>query len=106
LGVERRSVVSPTFVLIQEYAGKRMIYHIDAYRLKDIDEFLALGPEEYFESDGLVLIEWADRVFEGLPEDFLRIEIAVAGENRRRFEFSATCPKFASSIERLAKRLG
>jgi tRNA threonylcarbamoyladenosine biosynthesis protein TsaE len=104
LGVERRSVVSPTFVLVQEYAGRRMIYHLDAYRLKDIDEFLALGPEEYFDSDGLVLIEWADRVAEGLPEDFLQIEISVVGENRRRFELSTTSPKFQSSIEELAKR--
>ena len=62
LGVNRRDVVSPTFVLIQEYRGRRMIYHIDAYRLRDDDEFQQLGPDEYFESDGLVLIEWADRV--------------------------------------------
>ena len=62
LGVNRRDVVSPTFVLIQEYHGRRMIYHIDAYRLRDDDEFQQLGPDEYFESDGLVLIEWADRV--------------------------------------------
>ncbi len=61
-GVDRRNVLSPTFVLIQEYHGRRTVYHIDAYRLRDADEFLALGPEEYFEGDGLVLVEWADRV--------------------------------------------
>ncbi|MEN6556898.1 MAG: tRNA (adenosine(37)-N6)-threonylcarbamoyltransferase complex ATPase subunit type 1 TsaE, partial [Thermoguttaceae bacterium] len=48
-GVERRQVLSPTFVLIQEYHGRRSLYHIDAYRLRDADEFLALGPEEYFD---------------------------------------------------------
>ena len=48
-GVDRRDVLSPTFVLIQEYHGRRSIYHIDAYRLRDEDEFLALGPEEYFD---------------------------------------------------------
>ena len=103
LGVERRTVVSPTFVLIQEYAGRRMIYHIDAYRLKDIDEFLALGPEEYFESDGLVLIEWADRVTEGLPDEYLRIEISVMGANERRFEISAHGEKYLQVIEQLAE---
>jgi len=103
LGVERRTVVSPTFVLIQEYAGRRMIYHIDAYRLKDIDEFLALGPEEYFESDGLVLIEWADRVVEGLPEEYLQIEITVTGESERKFEISAHGEKYFQVIERLAE---
>jgi tRNA threonylcarbamoyladenosine biosynthesis protein TsaE len=106
LGVERRTVVSPTFVLIQEYAGRRMIYHIDAYRLKDIDEFLALGPEEYFESDGLTLIEWADRVTEGLPEEYLTIEITVVGEKERRFEIAARGEKFEAIIHSLSKRLG
>ena len=71
LGVNRRDVVSPTFVLIQEYHGRRTIYHIDAYRLRDDDEFQQLGPDEYFESDGLVLIEWADRV-RGLAAPRLR----------------------------------
>jgi tRNA threonylcarbamoyladenosine biosynthesis protein TsaE len=104
LGVDRRTVVSPTFVLIQEYAGQRMIYHIDAYRLKDLDEFLALGPEEYFESDGLVLIEWADRVAEGLPEEFLEVEISVAGANERLFEISAKGKKFQAVVEQLSKK--
>ncbi|MCC6123856.1 MAG: tRNA (adenosine(37)-N6)-threonylcarbamoyltransferase complex ATPase subunit type 1 TsaE [Pirellulales bacterium] len=105
LGVERGTVVSPTFVLIQEYAGRRMIYHLDAYRLKDLDEFLALGPEEYFESDGLVLVEWADRVAAGLPEAFLEIEIAATAETERRFCISAHGEKYAAVVERLAARL-
>jgi tRNA threonylcarbamoyladenosine biosynthesis protein TsaE len=105
LGVDRRTVVSPTFVLIQEYAGHRMIYHIDAYRLKDVDEFLALGPEEYFESDGLVLIEWADRVTEGMPEEFLEINISVTGANERQFEISARGKGYCPVIERLAEKL-
>lgn len=105
LGVERRSVVSPTFVLIQEYAGRRMIYHIDAYRLKDLDEFLALGPEEYFESDGLVLIEWADRVADGLPEEFLEIEISVTGANERQFAISAHGDRYGETIDCLKRIL-
>jgi tRNA threonylcarbamoyladenosine biosynthesis protein TsaE len=106
LGVDRRSVVSPTFVLVQEYAGRRKIYHIDAYRLKDLDEFLALGPEEFFESDGLVLIEWADRVAEGLPEEFLTIDISVTGANEREFVISANGDKYGEALPRLAARLG
>ena len=61
-GVDRQDVTSPTFVLIQEYHGRRAIYHIDAYRVRDEDEFESLGVDEYFEGDGLVLVEWADRV--------------------------------------------
>ena len=59
-GIERRAVTSPTFVLAQEYHGRRTIYHLDVYRLTRPEEFLELGPEEYFGSKGLVLIEWAD----------------------------------------------
>ena len=66
-GVDRRGVVSPTFVLIQEYAGHRPIYHMDAYRLRSEDEFRQLGPEEYFDGQGLVLVEWADRVRAACP---------------------------------------
>ena len=82
-GVNRRDVLSPTFVLIQEYHGRRSIYHIDAYRLRDEDEFLALGPEEYFDGDGLVLVEWADRVPKCLPKDRVEIHIEVTGPQSR-----------------------
>lgn len=85
-GVDPRAVVSPTFVLIQEYQGRRAVYHIDAYRLRDEDEFDELGPEEYFESGGITLIEWADRVERSLPPDRLDVQIEVAGEHARRFE--------------------
>jgi tRNA threonylcarbamoyladenosine biosynthesis protein TsaE len=105
LGVDRRTVVSPTFVLVQEYAGQRKIYHFDAYRLKDLDEFLALGPEEYFESAGLVLVEWADRVTEGLPEEYLTIDISVTGASERKFEISARGNGYWSVIEQLAAKL-
>src|SRR6185369_3302436 len=67
-GVDRREVVSPTFVLIHEYAGERPIYHLDAYRLAGPAEFEHLGASEYFASPGLVFVEWADRVDPCLPD--------------------------------------
>ena len=103
LGVERRSVVSPTFVLVQEHHGRRTVYHIDAYRLRDEDEFLALGPEEFFESDGLVLIEWADRVENCLPKDRVEIRIEVTGLQSRRFEVVSIGPRYATAVEQLAR---
>jgi len=99
-------VVSPTFVLIHEYPGQRMIYHIDAYRLNDDDEFLELGPEEYFESDGLTLIEWADRVKNCLPNDRLEVRIAVTGEQSRQFELSARGTPYVAALEHLHQQLG
>jgi tRNA threonylcarbamoyladenosine biosynthesis protein TsaE len=101
LGVNRREVVSPTFVLIQEYRGRRMIYHIDAYRLRDDDEFQQLGPDEYFESDGLVLIEWADRVEGSLPRDYVEVRVEVTGAESRRFEVRAVGQKYEGVLSRL-----
>ena len=101
VGVERRSVVSPTFVLVQEYHGRREIIHIDAYRLRDEDEFLALGPEEFFESGAIVLIEWADRVEGCLPKERIEIHIEVSGQDSRRFEVVAVGKKYEAVVERL-----
>jgi tRNA threonylcarbamoyladenosine biosynthesis protein TsaE len=88
-GVAPKTVVSPTFVLIHEYQGSRPIYHIDAYRLIDEDEFLQLGPEEYFDGDGLTFVEWADRVESCMPRNRLEIHIEVTGENSRQFRLAA-----------------
>jgi tRNA threonylcarbamoyladenosine biosynthesis protein TsaE len=104
-GVPRRDVVSPTFVLIQEHQGRRPVYHIDAYRVRDDDEFLQLGPDEYFESPGLVLVEWADRVQDCLPEARIEIHIEVTGPQSRRFEVIALGDRYADVIERLSARL-
>ena len=84
-GVPREEVVSPTFVLCQQYQGDRSINHLDAYRLHDEDELRELGVEELIESADLTIIEWADRVPDALPDEHLRIEIDVIGPTARRF---------------------
>ena len=102
LGVSRRDVVSPTFVLVQEYHGRRTICHIDAYRLRDDDEFRQLGAEEYFDSDGLVLIEWADRVEQSLPRDYVEVCIEVTGAEARRFVIRAVGRRHEEVLRQLA----
>lgn len=104
-GVDRCDVLSPTFVLLQEYHGRRSIYHIDAYRLRDEDEFLELGPEEYFEGDGLVFVEWADRVEHCMPKERLEIRIDVAGPESRRFTIISVGEKHVATLERLLQKL-
>jgi tRNA threonylcarbamoyladenosine biosynthesis protein TsaE len=105
LGIDRRDVVSPTFVLAHEHHGRRTLHHIDAYRLRDEDEFLALGPEEYFESDGITLIEWADRVDNCLPSSYLKIEVEVTGETSRKFTLTAVGDSFPLILNALHGRL-
>ena len=100
-GVDRRDVLSPTFVLIHEYQGRRPIYHLDAYRVRDEDEFLELGPEEYFEGDGLALVEWADRVEGCLPPERIEIRVEVTGAESRRFEVRTTGDRYRTIVGRL-----
>ncbi len=81
---DSRMVSSPTFVLIQEYPARLPIFHFDAYRLRSEAEFLDLGAAEYFEGDGVCLVEWADRVPGALPAEVLRIELTIVDETTRR----------------------
>jgi tRNA threonylcarbamoyladenosine biosynthesis protein TsaE len=89
LGVDRRLVSSPTFSLIQEYAGRLPVFHFDTYRLKNIDEFLDLGFDEYLSYNGVCIIEWAERVAEVLPTDTLTIRLTAIGETTRQFDWWA-----------------
>jgi tRNA threonylcarbamoyladenosine biosynthesis protein TsaE len=88
-GIARRDVTSPTFVLVQEYHGSRTIYHADAYRLRDEDEFLQLGLDEHFDEDVLVFVEWAERIAACLPVERLELRMAVTGEQTRRISVRA-----------------
>lgn len=99
LGVPREVATSPTFVLVNEYRGRRPVYHFDAYRLRDRDEFIDLGPEEYFESDGLTFVEWADRVGDCLPAEHVEIRCDAVGESERRFTVRATSAALARALE-------
>ena len=81
---DSRQVVSPTYTLINEYAGKVPFYHIDAYRLSSAKELIELGVEEYLDSDGVTVIEWADRVGGVLPESYLRVTMVHVSDKRRQ----------------------
>ncbi|MBI5698998.1 tRNA (adenosine(37)-N6)-threonylcarbamoyltransferase complex ATPase subunit type 1 TsaE [Candidatus Saganbacteria bacterium] len=81
-------VTSPTFILINEYQGRLPFYHIDLYRLEDPEQIEELGISEYFEKDGIVVIEWAERMGEQLPESAKQIKIEVVDENKRKIWLS------------------
>ena len=101
-GVDRRQVVSPTFVLLHEYEGRTPIYHFDAYRIKDATEFRQLGPDEYYAAGGLVFIEWAERIAACLPPEWLEISIVITGDRSRAFEFTAHGRRHGPIVGQLA----
>lgn len=85
-------VTSPTFTILQEYPGPVPLYHFDAYRLSGCGDLEAVGFEEYVGTDGVAVIEWADRISAALPQDALLITIQVVGGNERRFVCRARGP--------------
>ena len=76
-------VVSPSFVLINEYQGKYKVYHIDLFRLEKLSEIINLGYEEYFYGDGICIVEWAEKASTLLPEKRIDIHLKILSENER-----------------------
>lgn len=83
-GLRSKEVVtSPTFALLQEYSGGRLpVFHFDLYRLETEEEVLRLGWDDYLDSDGLVVAEWADLFPDLFPEGTLWLEISAKEEGR------------------------
>ena len=80
-----KEISSPTFNIVNEYKNSNItVYHFDVYRLEDVDEFYAIGGEEYF-SSGICIIEWGELIEDALPSDCIRInfEKDVNDENIR-----------------------
>ena len=76
-------VSSPTFTLIHEYGRRQKVYHVDLYRLDRAAEAVALGLEELFEKDAVVLIEWGERFPRIMPAERIEIRIAACDGDQR-----------------------
>ena len=93
-------ISSPSFTLINEYAGKVPFYHIDLFRLKSEKETEELGLEEYFQGGGITAIEWADKIPSLLPQEILWIHIRYAGEHTRSFEIIGKGKRYEELINK------
>ena len=85
LGISE-TITSPTFNLIKEYeSGEMPLYHMDVYRLEGKCE--TVGFNDYFNKDGVCIIEWSDMICDCLPEERLQIDFKIIDENTRVFIF-------------------
>ena len=77
-------VTSPTFTIVHEYQGGRLpIYHFDFFRLENRESAVRLGLDDYLFSDGVSVIEWADRFPELIPEQARWISFEIKSEHQR-----------------------
>lgn len=82
-GIDR--VKSPTYTVVNEYRGKKAVIHMDLYRLKDENDLISVGYDDYLARGGFLLCEWSERIPEAIPVDAIRVTIArTDGETGRR----------------------
>ncbi|MFH1395551.1 MAG: tRNA (adenosine(37)-N6)-threonylcarbamoyltransferase complex ATPase subunit type 1 TsaE [Candidatus Omnitrophota bacterium] len=102
LGVKNPLYVnSPSFVIVKEYEGQKNLYHFDVYRI-DLRSFCeTLDYKRYFYGRGITVVEWADKIKEVLPEQYLEITIKYGPQQKRLLSFRAIGGKFKGIIAKL-----
>jgi tRNA threonylcarbamoyladenosine biosynthesis protein TsaE len=99
-GVQER-VTSPTFTLLNEYrraSDPSRFYHLDCYRLEGAVDAWGLGLDDVLDADGVLVIEWPERILPVLPTERLWVELAREGEGQRRLVFTASGSRFTDVL--------
>ncbi|MGD0795985.1 MAG: tRNA (adenosine(37)-N6)-threonylcarbamoyltransferase complex ATPase subunit type 1 TsaE [Dehalococcoidales bacterium] len=106
LGVPLRQVNSPTFIFVNEYTGRLPVFHMDLYLTGLEANALDSGLADYLHraKEGVMIIEWAERIAAILPGDCLAIGFEVISVKKRRLEFTAATDKFRGLFEELKKQ--
>lgn len=101
LKIKEGNVVSPSFVLIREYQGSLPLYHFDLYRLNYVEEVELLGYEDYFYGEGITCVEWAEKIENLLPTEYLKIKFDILEPNKRNIIFYPRGSHFKEMIKRI-----
>ena len=99
LEVREQYITSPTFTFVNEYEGRIPFYHIDLYRLQEPSELEGIGFEEYIDSDGATVIEWAERAESELPDEALSVYLSHVSETSREIGFFADGARYLKLLE-------
>ncbi len=102
MGIEEYTL-SPSFVIMRELHGRLPLYHMDFYRLDNINEIADLGLDDYLYGRGVCIIEWAEKGIELLPDDRLLITIRYISDNSRSFEFIPKGERYITLLEQISK---
>lgn len=94
-------VRSPTFTIVHEYETSPRLIHFDAYRLSDADELFAIGFEEYLTQNAILVLEWAERVPEALPQERLEIHLTGSGDEPRMLQLIPFGQRYESVVNAL-----
>lgn len=107
LGI-KEDVTSPTFTVVNVYeAANTTVYHFDLYRLDNSEELYDIGFYEYINSGGISFVEWSDKFFAEVPEDYLLIEIKYAEiQTQRLIAISAQGSRYCGFNEELKNIVG
>jgi tRNA threonylcarbamoyladenosine biosynthesis protein TsaE len=98
-------ITSPTYTLINEYPGRLCLYHVDLYRLTDPDELDETGLHDILGADGVVVIEWADRLPASLLNRYLRIHLVPLGPDKREITLTAYGQVFVNLLKKVEKNI-
>jgi tRNA threonylcarbamoyladenosine biosynthesis protein TsaE len=101
---EEYYVTSPTYTLINEYPGRIPLFHIDLYRLDDTVDLEEIGFMEILHGDGIVAIEWADRLQPHLPPERLDVRLTIEDESVRKIGLSAYGQGTVNLVRNLKKK--
>ena len=79
----KENVTSPTYTIINEYDTTPPLFHIDAYRLNNDEDFEQIGGRELIGGGGIYVIEWSERIPKSLPSDAVAVELEITGASSR-----------------------
>jgi tRNA threonylcarbamoyladenosine biosynthesis protein TsaE len=100
LGIKEYAA-SPSFVVVRELYGRLPLYHMDFYRLDNLEEIADLGLDDYFYGQGVSVVEWADKGLSLLPAEHLLVEMSYLSDTGRRLKLKARGKRYRQLVAEL-----